>query len=103
MKHGLRVDDLAGIKSIGSPVISPDGSTVLYTLGTMNLKENKTDNDVHVVSPGEEPKKLTESGKAGLPTWSPDGEWIAYTEGEEKVTGIWVMTGSTSASSRPMR
>ncbi len=92
MKHGLRVDDLAGIKSIGSPVISPDGSTVLYTLGMMNLKENKTDNDVYVVSPGEEPKKLTESGKAGLPIWSPCGEWIAYTEGEEKTTGIWVMT-----------
>ncbi len=40
----------------------------------------------------EEPKKLTESGKAGMPTWSPDGEWIAYTEGEDKGTGIWVMT-----------
>ena len=92
MKHGLRVDDLAGIKSIGSPVISPDGSTVLYTLGTMNLKENKTNKDVHVVSPGEEPKKLTESGKASMPIWSPDGEWIAYTEKEDKVTGIWVMT-----------
>ena len=92
MKHGLRVDDLVGIKSIGSPVISPDGSTVLYTLGTMNLKENKTNNDVNVISPGEEPKKLTESGKAGMPIWSPDGDWIAYTEGEEKVTGIWVMT-----------
>jgi dipeptidyl aminopeptidase/acylaminoacyl peptidase len=93
MKHGLRVDDLAGIKTIGSPAISPCGSTILYTLGTMNLKENRTDNDIHTVSPGEEPRKLTETGKAGHPTWSPDGEWIAYTEGEDKTTGIWVMTG----------
>jgi Tol biopolymer transport system component len=79
MKHGLKVDDLVGIKSIGSPSISPDGSTVVYTLGTINLKENKTDNDIYTVSLGEEPRKLTESGKAGLPTWSPDGEWIAST------------------------
>jgi len=92
MKHGLRVDDLAGIKSIGSPAISPDCSTVVYTLGTINLKENRTDNDIYNVSPGEEPRKLTESGKAGHPTWSPDGEYIAYTEGEEKTTGIWIMT-----------
>ncbi len=86
------MDDLAGIKSIGSPAIGPDGTTVLYTLGTMNLKENKTENNIHTIQPGTEPRKLTESGKAGLPTWSPCGMYIAYTEGEDDGTGIWVMT-----------
>lgn len=92
MRNGLNVDDLVGIKAIGSPKVSPDGGTVLYTLGTMNLKENKTKTDVHIVSPGEEPIKITDSGKAGLPTWSPCGEYIAYTEGEKDGTGIWVMS-----------
>ena len=68
MRQGITVDALAAIKSIESPELSPDGSTVVYVLGTMNLKENRTDNDVYVVSPGEETRKLTESGKAGIPT-----------------------------------
>ena len=91
MRQGITVDDLVAIKSIGSPELSPNGSTVVYVLGAINLKENRTDNDVYVVSPGEEPRKLSESGKAGMPIWSPDGAWIAYTEGEESCRGIWVM------------
>ncbi len=43
MRQGITVDDLAAIKSIGSPELSPDGSTVVYVLGTINLKENRTD------------------------------------------------------------
>ena len=56
------MDDLVAIKSIESPELSPDGSMVAYVLGTINLKENRTDKDVYVVSLGEEPRKLTESG-----------------------------------------
>ena len=91
MRQGITVDELAAIKSIESPELSPDGSKVVYVLGTINLKENRTDKNVYVVSPGEEPHKLTESGKAGIPTWSPEGGLIAYTEGENGDTDIWVM------------
>ena len=91
MKQGLTVEKLAEIKAITGPVILPDGSTVAYTLGTMNLKENRTDTDIYTVTPGLEPTKLTDTGKAGSPAWSPDGQWIAYTQGEEKGKSIWVM------------
>ena len=41
---------------------------------------------------GTNPQRLTENGNSdGLPTWSPDGQSIAYVSDQGGVWGIWVM------------
>ena len=74
LRKGIKVDDLVAIKSIRTPELSPDGSKVVYILGSMNLKENRIDKDVFLVEPDEEPRKLTDSGKAGIPRLFLHGE-----------------------------
>jgi Tol biopolymer transport system component len=66
---------------IGSIVLSPDGSTVLYTVTNYDLEtEARTTNIFSVPSTGGTPVQLTDDGGSG-PQWIDDGERIAYVAG----------------------
>ena len=81
----LSVDDLFALKSVGAPVLSPDGSLVAYTVRTMDLAKDKSDSDIYMVPfAGGDPLRLTSSPKSeGHPRFSPDGRWIAFLSARE--------------------
>ena len=41
--RNLEIDDYFSIKSVGSPSISPDGASVVYTVTTKDLENNRSD------------------------------------------------------------
>ncbi len=95
----LQLDDLARLRNVSDPQISPDGAWVAYTVGTMDLEKDTRDSDVWMTSwDGSQQIRMTTSKDAeSHPRWSPDGKYLAFLasrgdEAEKKLGGqVWLL------------
>ena len=77
------------IEGRGSPSYSPDGS--LIVLGGLVIVDAVTGEEIRTLTLGEEGDIFAE------PTWSPDGDWIAYRRGPyESVAEIYLVSADGS-------
>jgi dipeptidyl aminopeptidase/acylaminoacyl peptidase len=74
------IDDLISLKRAGSPVISPDGRLVAYTVRETNWDDDRYETEIWVadVASGAV-RQLTNAPKSSsAPAWSPDGRRLAF-------------------------
>jgi dipeptidyl aminopeptidase/acylaminoacyl peptidase len=92
------VGDLLNVKRISDPQLSPDGKTVLYTVGVVDKVGNRTLTQIYSVSlGGGQPRQLSRGDKSSSnPRWSPDGRLVAYASGGQ----IWTMRPDGSATKK---
>ncbi len=85
-KRPITIDDFFKMKKVADPVISADGKWVAYTVSEMDLKEDKTETRIWMVSTsGGEAIPMTAKGySASKPNWSPDGKFLSFLAGREK-------------------
>ena len=83
------VEDNLKMRRVSDPRVSPDGRSVAFTIGDVNLDGNRVVNQIYVISmAGGAVKQLTNGDKsASSPRWSPDGKKIAYVTGSQ----VWLM------------
>jgi len=83
---GPSFKEVLEIKSAGSPVISPCGKHILFTVRQVDWENNRYDTEIWLSWNGEEPFQLTRTkeGSSGSPSWSPDGKWIAFTANRDE-------------------
>ena len=76
----LAVEDFFGLKSVGAPSLSPDGRYVAYSLGTPDLKKDRSATRIWMApTAGGEAIPLTAAGSPGSsPKWSPDGKYLGF-------------------------
>lgn len=81
--------DLVKQRRVGDPQLSPDGKTVAFTIGDVDLAANRTLTHIYTISiDGSNLRQITRGDKShSSPRWSPDGKQLAFTTGGQ----IWVM------------
>ncbi|MGB2906637.1 MAG: S9 family peptidase, partial [Candidatus Aminicenantaceae bacterium] len=91
---GPAFKDVLSLKSLGSPSISPDGKSILYTVRQPDWEKNRYDTEIWLHRDGQKPFQLTrtQDGSSSGAAWSPDGQWISFTSSRDKSSQIYLIS-----------
>jgi dipeptidyl aminopeptidase/acylaminoacyl peptidase len=92
----LSLDDVYRFREVSAPEISPEGTWVAYTVGTVDTTKDRTTRDLWMTSwDGRKTLRLTTSpSNEGAPRWSPDGRYLAFLSDREDphdVQQVWLL------------
>ena len=73
-------EEVLSLHSAGTPVISPDGKNVVFSIRSTDWKTNGYDNELWLSKEGQSPFQLTNTsdGSSFSPQWTPNGKWITF-------------------------
>ena len=92
------IDELVNLKRVASPVLSPDGKTVAFTVRETNWEENAFETeDLDGGCGVGPPRQLTQAPKSSLqPAFAPDGRTLGFVsdrDGERQIYRIDIAGG----------
>ena len=95
----LTIDDLADLREVSDPQISPDGKWVAYSVLSSDVKDDKQTCDIWMTSwDGVRTLRLTYSKESeSTPRWSPDGQYLSFLSSRgvpEETDQVWLMNRS---------
>jgi dipeptidyl aminopeptidase/acylaminoacyl peptidase len=94
-KRPMTIEDLYAFKRVAAPQVSPDGTLVVYQVGTVSLEANKTSTALWVAAADGKtpPKPLTDpKGKRDAnPRWSPDGKTVLFESTRSGSSQLWTV------------
>ncbi|HEY0384623.1 MAG TPA: hypothetical protein VGC64_01365, partial [Pyrinomonadaceae bacterium] len=101
-KRAFTIEDLYRIKNVGDIHISPDGKSLIYTVGASDLAHARRTSQIWMMNlDGTGARQILQNEKgANSPLFSPDGRWIAFIGTQDGNSNLYLMsaTGGTSAA-----
>ncbi len=90
------LDKTLEVRGVASPVLSPDGLTVAYTVTKALVGPETSRNQTHIwlnAVDGSDSRQLTRGQESAFaPSWSPDGKWLAFLTAREKGRhNVWLI------------
>ncbi|MEM1081465.1 MAG: S9 family peptidase [Pseudomonadota bacterium] len=84
-------EHLVKIDRIGSPVVSPDGQSVVYTVRKTDFEADRGRVDLWIspVAGGEARQLTTHEANDGSPAWSRDGQYVLFLSNRDETTQVW--------------
>ena len=76
----IKFEDYLSLRNVGNPIISPDGKNVVFSITSVDWKENAYDTELWLSKNKQTPFQLTRTtkGSSVSANWSPDNKWIAF-------------------------
>ncbi|MBI3650877.1 MAG: S9 family peptidase [Acidobacteria bacterium] len=90
-KRAFTIEDLYRIKALADIQFSPDGKTILYSVGVTDLPRAKRAASVWLMdADGKNAHQIIASG-AFSPAFTPDGKWISFLSAKDGHVNLWAM------------
>lgn len=98
----LTPDVMLKMRRIGGGALSPDGTTIVYSLGVQDIENNGSYSNLYAINTSTKEVKELTSGKNKNydPTWSSDGKTIYFTSTSNNGSQIWKMNSDGTAAAQ---
>lgn len=86
-------EDVISLRGVGTPILSPDGRNVAFTVTTTDWNDNRYDTEIWLSRDGGKPYQITNTIKANSvnPVFSPDGQWLAFIADRGNKSQIYII------------
>ena len=92
-KRPITFDDLRSMHRVASPIVSPDGKWIAYSVATPDMDANRNASNIWVVpATGGAVIQLTQSGHDSAPAWSPDSKTLAFISSRDGSSQVYVLS-----------
>ena len=90
-QHVPTFEEVISLRNIVGLDISPDGKHVAYTVQSTDWNDNRNDIEIWLSKDSKKPFQLTFSKNSSTnPSFSPDGQWIAFVSDRGNKNQIYV-------------
>jgi dipeptidyl aminopeptidase/acylaminoacyl peptidase len=82
------------LKNVGSPIISPDGRTVVFSMNSTDWENNSYDSELWMSRDGGEPLQLTRTtkGSSNGAGFTPDSKFVSFLADRGEKTQIYIIS-----------
>lgn len=91
-KRAFTIEDVYRTKSVSDMSLSPDGNSVVFTVGTSDLPRAKRSSRIWIADAnGADPRELTQGDSDSAARFSPDGRSIAFVRTTDGHSNLWIL------------